>query len=100
MGGGGVWEKPWEILLNSHLIFGQIHFLLTATPKDYLELFIGDDIIGTIVENTNKYAKWCMDQNRIPERRRKCLWKEDLTLDEFKVYLGKYNDKLRCGNDV
>lgn len=58
--------------------------VLTATPLDYLELFLTNDALEMVLKNTNKYGKWKQDRGNadLP------AWKKELVIDELKGFIG------------
>ena len=60
----------------------------TATPLEYFQLFFTNNVLETIVENTNKFQQFRCDQKRVtkPEYEEK-FW-QDTNLSEIKAYFG------------
>ena len=56
-----------------------------ATPLQYFQLFMTDELLGIILENTNKYATKRQAEKDV---RRERSWSEPLTMPELKAYLG------------
>ena len=54
-----------------------------ASPWQYVKLFLTHDVLKLILTNTNKYAKYKQDK----KGKANPLWKEDLTMPEFKAFL-------------
>lgn len=57
----------------------------TATALDFLQLFIPDTFLEGVLKNTNCYARRRRREKGSPEEQ---YWKEPLTLEELKAYLG------------
>ena len=57
----------------------------TANPLQYLQLFLDDDILNTIVRNTNKYALWKIDQEDLVQSQ---VWPKVLDKEELLAFIG------------
>lgn len=56
---------------------------MTATPSQFLQLFLTEDIMKVILINTNKYADWTQQQKGIVDN----LWPEKLALPELWAFI-------------
>ena len=56
----------------------------TANELEFLQLFLHNDVLDTIVENTNKYAAWKIAREDLSELR---VWPKPLDLPELKAFL-------------
>lgn len=65
-----------------------------CTPFVYFRLFLTDDILQKIVEETNHYAQEILSSDKTKEKSRITFWK-NLQIDEFLVFLGVF---LQTGN--
>lgn len=57
----------------------------TASPLEYLQLFLTDDFLELVLQNSNEYARKRRREKGHPEEQ---YWKEPLTMPELKAFLG------------
>ena len=57
----------------------------TASQLEYLQLFLTDSLLQTIVDNTNKYAEKRFVEKQVDTEK---YWKEPLTMVELKAFIG------------
>ena len=65
----------------------------TAKPIDYFQLFFSDELLNSIVQHTNSYAVWAIQQKRLVRPQYKDPhWRtsgeDNVTLEELKAFLG------------
>ena len=77
-------SPPTFIERSGPLYPGNFH-AATATPLDYLKLFLDDDIMDTIVANTNSYAEWKINHESLIQTR---VWPKKLDKDELRAFMG------------
>jgi hypothetical protein len=65
----------------------QFHLLSVAEPMDYFSLIFNDELLNSIVEETNSYVRHKISEHQLSQRSNWSRW-SDVSVPEMKAFLG------------